>query len=99
MTSENLINIKHYDEGNHQSGWSWWKIGAVVGFACGVVAILTGIALTFVIWLSEADVINSSLQTLTNDLFYAVFPLFFFGAYCLDKIEDSLQKKAHNKLK
>ncbi len=96
MTSENLLQIEHIDEDAFQKSWSWWNVGAALGLLGGMFAILIGFILTLIMWLFRQDAVHISLQTVTNVLFYSSFPLLFFGAYCLDKIDELVKKNTRN---
>jgi hypothetical protein len=90
MTSENSLKIQQIDK-NILSSKSGWQVAAAFGLFGGLVAILVGAILTVVIYLTQ----DQALQKTINILFYLVFPLFFFGAYCLDKADEAIKK--HNK--
>ena len=94
MTSETALKAKHIDEYIFQKTWSWWNIGAIFGLLGGMSAILIAVVLTLAMWLFKRDAVHISLQTVTNVLFYSAFPLLFFGAYCLDKIDEIVKKKS-----
>ena len=94
MTSETALKTKHIDEDIFQKTWSWWNIGAIFGLLGGMLAILIAVVLTLAMWLFKRDAVHISLQTVTNVLFYSAFPLLFFGAYCLDKIDEIVKKKS-----
>lgn len=94
MTSETALKTKHIDEDIFQKTWSWWNIGAIFGLLGGMLAILIAVVLTIAMWLFKKDAVHISLQTATNVLFYSAFPLLFFGAYCLDKIDEIVKKKS-----
>ncbi len=98
MTSERALKAKHIDEDIFRKSWSWWNIGATFGLLGGMSAILIAIILTIVMWLFKQDAVHISLQTVTNVLFYSAFPLLFFGAYCLDKIDEIVKKKSRQNI-
>ncbi|MEK7724648.1 MAG: hypothetical protein AAB336_09895 [Acidobacteriota bacterium] len=88
MTSENTIKVQHLNKHTLSLKNSGWQIGAMLGLFGGLGAIFVGAILTFVVYLTQ----DHALQTTINFLFYLVFPLFFFGAYCLDKADEIIKK-------
>jgi hypothetical protein len=71
---------------------SFWYVGAGIGLAAGIIAILIGILLTIAAWLLHIEHIQVSFDSLINILFYSALPSLFFGAYCLDKLDDQNAK-------
>jgi hypothetical protein len=94
ITNKIEISGKHIDEDFFQKSWSLWHFGATFGFFGGIVAILTGLVMTFAIWISQHNSWHISFQKLTNTLFYCSFPMLFIGAYCLDKIDEAIKQKS-----
>ena len=100
MTSETIITrAKHVDEDAYEKNWSWRNVGAIAGLAGGFLAILLGFILSIIIWAFKSELSHTHLQMISNGLFYSAFPLMFFGAYCLDKIDEINKEKSRQNLK
>ena len=67
-------------------GWTWKGVGALVGLGGGLVSLLVGSVFTVVGWLT-GPIWHGLVQRISTGLFLVTLPLLFFGAHCLDLID------------
>ena len=95
MTNAVYFKIRFTEQNQHQkASRSGSMIGAIIGFAFGTAAILTGLILSAISSLLQIGTQTDSLQSLTTVLFLSAFPSLFIGAHCLDKIDEFRKKKS-----
>ena len=93
MTSEIILETEQIKEKINVKKTDWWYIFAVTFMSGGVAGIIVGHIFTFIMWLLHQEIIQFSLQNITNILFYLSLPMLFLGACCLDKVEGKKETK------
>jgi hypothetical protein len=99
MTGESAINSEQIVEKTAVKKPDWWYLSAVIFMFSGMSAIIMGLIFTILMWLIHQDTVQFSLQNITNFLFYLSLPMLFFGACCLDKIEEKKKLMSQNRFR
>ena len=87
----------HIDADQFREHWTIWHVGAIFGLLGGFVAGATGLILCAATYFAGSSVSEVSIITdadsISTCLTISMIPLLMTGAYCLDKIDDSVKKR------
>ena len=70
-----------------KSGWRWQSIGAALGLACGMLAIVCGALLMAITRVVDLHQSRGILNEVELALFLLFIPLLLLGTHCLDLLE------------
>ena len=88
---------RHVDVDQFTAHWTIWHTEAIVGLVGGFLAAVVGLILCTATYFA-ADVISeasllANVNMIGTCLTVATVPLLVLGAYCLDKIDDSVKMR------